>query len=97
MEVVCGAGVIIVMNDGREEEGEYFHVGKPIFKAGLRDHPMGCLENVCCMKVVVIRISISRKTKNSMCLMMLSWVTCGSLSQGGLTMFQGLRVEFCTC
>ena len=58
MEVVGGAGVVVVVDDGGEEQGEDLEVGQPVLDAGLADQPVGGLQHVAGVQVVVVRVTI---------------------------------------
>ena len=54
MEVVGGPGVVVVVDDGGEEEGEDLQVRHPVLESRLGDAAVGGLEDVCCMEVIVV-------------------------------------------
>ena len=58
MEVVGGAGVVVVVDDGGEEQGKDLKVGQPVLDAGLADEPVGGLQHVAGVQVVVVRVAI---------------------------------------
>ena len=58
MEVVCGAGVLVVVDDRREEESEDFKVRQSVFDPGLRYEPVRCLQDVSGVEVVVVRVAV---------------------------------------
>ena len=60
MEVVGGAGVIVVVDDGREEEGEHLQVRQPVLQPGLGDEPVGGLQHVAGVQVVVVGVPVAR-------------------------------------
>ena len=60
VEVVGGAGVVVVVDDGREEEGEHLQVRQPVLEPGLRDEPVGGLQHVAGVQVVVVRVPVPR-------------------------------------
>ena len=43
MEVVGGAGVVVVVDDGGQEDAEYLQVGQPGLEPGLGDEPVSGL------------------------------------------------------
>ena len=60
MEVVGGAGVVVVVDDGGEEQGEDLKVGEPVLDAGLADEPVGGLQHVAGVQVVVVRVPVPK-------------------------------------
>ena len=58
VEVVGGAGVVVVVDDGGEEQGEDLEVGQPVLDAGLADEPVGGLQHVAGVQVVVVRVAV---------------------------------------
>ena len=54
MEVVCGAGVVIVVDDGGEEKGEDLQVRHPVLQSSLGDAAVSRLENIAGVQVVVV-------------------------------------------
>ena len=55
MEVVGGPGVVVVVDDGGEEEGEDLQVGHPVLEPRLGDAAVSGLEDVAGVQVVVVR------------------------------------------
>ena len=54
MEVVGRPAVVVVVDDGREEEGEDLQVGHPVLESGLGDAAVSGLEDVAGVQVVVV-------------------------------------------
>ena len=60
VEVVSCPGVVVVVDDGGQEETEYLQVWHPVLQPGLRDDPVTALQHVSRVQVVVIRVAIPR-------------------------------------
>ena len=58
VEVVGGACVLVVVDDGREEEGEDLKIWQSVFDPSLRYEPMRCLQDVSGVEVVVVGVAI---------------------------------------
>ena len=56
MKVIGGPGVIVVVDNGGEEKGEYLEVREGLLEAGLGDEPVRGLEDVAGVEVVVVRV-----------------------------------------
>ena len=54
MEVVCGACVVIVVDDGGEEKGEDLQVRHPVLQSSLGDAAVSRLENIAGVQVVMV-------------------------------------------
>ena len=54
MEVVGGPGVVVVVDDGGEEEGEDLQVRHPVLESSLGDAAVSGLEDVAGVQVVVV-------------------------------------------
>ena len=61
MEVICGAGVVIVVDDGGEEEGEYLQVRHPVLQSSLGDAAVSRLEHITGVQVVVVGSPVTRE------------------------------------
>ena len=59
VEVVCCPGVVIVVDDGGQEETEYLQVWHPVLQPGLGDDPVTALQHVSCVQVVVVRVAMT--------------------------------------
>ena len=59
MEVVGGPGVVVVVDDGGEQQGEDLEVGHPVLQPGLGDDPVTALQHVSCVQVVVVRVAVT--------------------------------------
>ena len=59
MEVVGGPGVVVVVDDGGEQQGEDLEVGHPVLQPGLGDDPVRGLQHVAGVQVVVVRVAVS--------------------------------------
>ena len=60
MEVVGGPGVVVVVDDGGEQQGEDLEVGHPVLQPGLGDDPVRGLQHVAGVQVVVVRVAVPR-------------------------------------
>ena len=58
VEVVGGAGVVIVMNDGREEERKNLEIRQPVLDASLWNKPVRGLQHIASVQVIVVGISV---------------------------------------
>ena len=58
MEVICGSGMVVVVDDRGEEEGKDLNVSQPVFDPSLRYEPMRCLQDVSGVEVVVVGVAI---------------------------------------
>ena len=58
VEVVGGSRVVIIMDDGREEEGKNLEIRQPVLNTSLGDKPMGCLQHIAGVKVVVVGVAV---------------------------------------
>lgn len=56
MEVVGGTRVLVVVNEGGQQRGEYLQIGQPMHEPGLAQNMMNCLRHIGRMQVVMIRI-----------------------------------------
>ena len=61
VEVVGGARVVEVVDDGGEQQGEDLEVWQPGLEAGLGDEPVRGLQHVRGVQVVVVRVAVSAK------------------------------------
>ena len=59
MEVVGRPAVVVVVDDGREEEGEDLQVGHPVLESGLGDAAVSGLQDVTGVQVVVVGGSVT--------------------------------------
>ena len=58
VEVVGGAGVVIVMNNGREEERKNLEIRQPVLDASLWNKPVRGLQHIASVQVIVVGIGI---------------------------------------
>ena len=66
MEVVGGACVVIVVDDGREEERKNLEIRQPVLDAGLCDKPVCGLQHIAGMQVIVVGIGVAGIAKLQM-------------------------------
>ena len=59
MEVVCCPGVVVVVDDGRQQETEYLQVRHPVPQPGLGDDPVTALQHVSRVQVVMVRVAMT--------------------------------------
>ena len=59
VEVVGGPGVVVVVDDGGEQQGEDLEVGHPVLQPGLGDDPVRGLQHVAGVQVVVVRVAVT--------------------------------------
>lgn len=59
VEVVCCPGVVIVMDDGGQQETEYLQVWHPVPQPGLGDDPVTALQHVSRVQVVMVRVAMT--------------------------------------
>ena len=59
MEVVGGPGVVVVVDDGGEEEGEDLQVRHPVLQSSLGDAAVSGLQDVTGVQVVVVGGSVT--------------------------------------
>ena len=63
MEVVGGPGVVVVVDDGGEEEGEDLQVRHPVLQSSLGDAAVRGLQDVAGVQVVVVGGPVTEITR----------------------------------
>ena len=58
VEVVRGSRVVIIVNDGGEEKSKDLEIRQPVLNARLGDEPVGGLEHIAGVQVVVVGIGV---------------------------------------
>ena len=59
VEVVCCPGVVVVVDDGGQQETEYLQVRHPVPQPGLGDDPVTALQHVSRVQVVMVRVAMT--------------------------------------
>ena len=59
VEVVGGAGVVVVVDHGRHQQAEYLQVRHPVLEPRLGDDPVSALEDISSVQVVVVGVAIA--------------------------------------